>query len=232
MMTKRKTVISLIVNLLIFIITVVVFISYFFVEPNILIKNGWESLKYFTTDSNILTAIASLIVAVFDIRILQKKADTLPKAVVLFKFIGTSCVTMTFGATILFLMPFYGTMVIGGTLFIVHVSTPLMALLSFILLETVCHIRIREMLLALLPMYGYGMLYFIMVRVIGEANGGWKDFYAYNRGGNYGLSWLLMGTGCMAAAILPCVLHNVVLKISHKKAEKTTSAALPNDSHE
>ncbi|HCA55099.1 MAG TPA: hypothetical protein DEO95_06420, partial [Ruminococcaceae bacterium] len=132
----------------------------------------------------------------------------------------------------LFLMPFYGTMVIGGTLFIVHVSTPLMALLSFILLETVCHIRIREMLLALLPMYGYGMLYFIMVRVIGEANGGWKDFYAYNRGGNYGLSWLLMGTGCMAAAILPCVLHNVVLKIIHKKAEKTTSAAPQNDSHE
>ena len=56
-MTKKKTILSLIFNLLAFVSTIIIFISYFFEEPSILIQNGWDSLKYFTTDSNILVAV-------------------------------------------------------------------------------------------------------------------------------------------------------------------------------
>ena len=52
-MSKRKTILSLIFNVLAFVSTVIIFISYFFEEPSILIQNGCDSLKYFTTDSKI-----------------------------------------------------------------------------------------------------------------------------------------------------------------------------------
>ena len=220
MMSKTKTIISLIVNLLIFVITVVVFISYFFTEPNILIKTGWESLKYFTTDSNLLVAAASLVVAICEIRMLKGDIKTLPRAAVMFKFIGSACVMMTFGATMLFLMPHYGTMVISGGLFIVHVSTPLMAVLSLMLLETVHRIRIPELFIPLIPMFLYGAVYYVMVKVLGEAHGGWKDFYAYDRGGQYIWSLIFMTLGCVVAAVLTGVLHNLLVKHAEKKLKK------------
>lgn len=215
-MTRKKALISLICNILAFISTVFAIISYFFIEPNILIQNGFDSLKYFTTDSNILVAIACAVTAISDIRILAGKSDTIPRPVLMFKFIGTACVTLTMTATVLFLMPVYGTFVIKGSLFIVHVSTPLLALLSFVFLETVHHISIPKSLLGTVPMMIYGIVYYIEVAVIGEANGGWKDFYVYDRGGHWILSTVLMTSGCFVASILTAVIHNLALKHSLK----------------
>lgn len=216
-MTKKKVLISLTFNILAFISTIYAIISYFFIEPNILIQNGLDSIKYFTTDSNILAAIACAVTAIFDIRILTKKSDTIPKSVMMLKFIGTACVTLTMTATVLFLMPVYGMFVLKGSLFIVHVSTPLLALLSFVFLETVHYISIPKSLLGTVPMMIYGIVYYIEVAVIGEANGGWKDFYAYNRGGHWFLSTVLMTSGCFVAAILTAVVHNLYLKHITKK---------------
>ena len=131
-MSKRKTILSLIFNVLAFVSTVIIFISYFFEEPSILIQNGFDSLKYFTTDSNILAAVVCAVTAVYDIRILSGKSDTLPQAVLILKFIGTACVTLTMVATVLFLMPVYGMFVLKGSLIIVHVTTPLLALIFWI----------------------------------------------------------------------------------------------------
>ncbi len=44
-MTKRKVLLSLIFNILAFISTIYAIISYFFIEPNILIQNGLDSLN-------------------------------------------------------------------------------------------------------------------------------------------------------------------------------------------
>ncbi len=216
-MSKRKKILSLIFNVLAFVSTVIIFISYFFEEPSILIQNGFDSLKYFTTDSNILVAVVCAITAVYDIRILAGKSDTLPQAVLILKFIGTACVTLTMTATVLFLMPVYGMFVLKGSLIIVHVTTPLLALISFVFFETVHRISIPKSLLGAVPMMLYGIMYYIEVAVIGEANGGWKDFYAYNRGGHWLLSTVLMTSGCFVAAILTAVIHNLYLKHVTKK---------------
>ncbi len=215
-MSKRKTILSLIFNILAFVSTAVIFVSYFFEEPSILIQNGFDSLKYFTTDSNILAAIVCAVTAVYDIRILSGKSDTLPQAVLILKFIGTACVTLTMVATVLFLMPVYGMFVLSGSLIVVHATTPLLALISFVFFETVHHISIPKSLLGAVSMMLYGIVYYLEVKVIGEANGGWKDFYAYNRGGHWLLSTVLMTSGCFVAAILTAVIHNIVLKKQKK----------------
>ena len=60
MTAKTKTVLSLIINGVILLVTTGVMISYF-ISPGELIENGWDSFKFFTTDSNILAAISSLV---------------------------------------------------------------------------------------------------------------------------------------------------------------------------
>ena len=42
--------------------------------------NGFDAFRFFTTDSNVLVAIASVTVAIADIRILLGKTENLPKA--------------------------------------------------------------------------------------------------------------------------------------------------------
>ncbi|MBQ7521897.1 MAG: hypothetical protein IJU14_03360 [Clostridia bacterium] len=207
MMTKKKTMLSLITNLLIFVITVCVVISYFFAEPNVLIQHGVDAFRFFTTDSNILVAIASITVAIADIRILLGKTESLPKAILLFKFVGTACVTLTMTATVGFLMPVYGTFVMQGSLIIVHAITPLLALLSFVFLENVYCISIPQSLIGTIPMMIYGLVYAFMV-----THHIWDDFYRYNRGGQWLLSAIFMTSGCFVMAIITALLHNLALR--------------------
>ncbi len=211
-MTKRKTILSLIANILIVVLTAAIVCSYFSAKPSLLVQSGFGSFRYFTTDSNVLVAIAALVTAVCDIRILAKKTDTIPKAALMFKFVGTACVMLTMIVTILFLVPVYGGFVFRGTLIIVHAVTPLLAVLSFAFLETVHHIKRLPSLAGVVPMMLYGIVYYIEVRVIGEENGGWKDFYMYNRGGQWFLSLFLLTAGCFAVTLLTAFIHNLVLK--------------------
>lgn len=209
MISKRKAAASLIFNTLIFVITVAVVISYFFEEPGPLIQNGYESFRFFTTDSNILVAAASLVIALCDIMILKNRTDTIPKGVILFKFVGTACVFLTFSVTLLFLLPQYGPIVYKRTLTIVHVTNPLMALFSLIFLETSHKLRLREILIGVVPMFIYGIIYLIEVVVVGTENGGWKDFYGFNQNGQWYFSIILMTVGSFAASAAVAVLHNL-----------------------
>ena len=63
-MSKTKNIISLIINAAIFVTTVFVLFFTLFFKADPLIKHGYETFKFFTTDSNILSAIAALIVLI------------------------------------------------------------------------------------------------------------------------------------------------------------------------
>ena len=106
-MTKTKAGISLILNCLTATITAFIIVLLFFIDDPV-INNGWESFLFFTTDANILTAVASVIIAVYDIRILRGKADALPKYAELLKFVGVVSLMLTFATVIFFLVPLYG----------------------------------------------------------------------------------------------------------------------------
>lgn len=214
MTTKKQTVFSLTANILIVILTAATVTSYFFEEPNQLIQNGFDSLRFFTTDSNILVALAAAVMIVCDIRLLTRKSATIPKSILMFKFVGTACVTLTMTATIFFLMPVYGTFVISGSLLIVHVITPLLALLSFVLAEKVHRISIPQSLWGTVPMMIYGIVYAVMV-----TNGIWNDFYQYNRGGHWFLSAVFMTSGCFVMAMITALLHNLAIK-KQKSSDK------------
>ena len=176
MSVKTKATVSLIINFLIAAVTTGIIISYFFTESN-LIKNKEEIFQFFTTDSNILAVAAAFVVMIFDIKILRGKA-------IILKFAGTACLMITFLTSLFYLVPMYGfSFIFGGTFLHMHMTAPLMSLLSLCIFEKGERLSFMKSHLAYVPMAVYAAVYFIMVSVIGEANGGWRDLYSFGKNG-------------------------------------------------
>ena len=200
--TKTKALISLILNCLTSSVTTLVIVLLFFIDDPV-INNGWESFLFFTTDANILTAIASIIVAFYDIRILRGKAYSIPKYAELLKFVGVVSLMLTFATVMIMLIPLYGAAYeLGGTNCHMHLGAPMMSLISFWFCEKRSKITVAESLLGLLPTSIYAAVYYVMVIAIGAENGGWIDFYAFNQGGR----WLPVLVAIMIATFVICML--------------------------
>ena len=216
-MSKSKNIISLIMNIIIFAATVMVIVSIFVWHTDRLIKHSYETFKFFTTDSNILSAVASLIVAIFQIRIITGKAKEIPNWVVVLKYIAVTSVMVTFTTVMLFLGPLYGyDFVLKGTSFYLHLALPLLALASFWLFEPYCAISKKQIHIAVLPMAIYGTVYLIQVLI----TGGWEDFYGFNTGGMWYVSIALMVIGTYALAIIIRLLHNHWVKRQMRSNEQ------------
>ena len=206
-MTKKKAGISLILNCLTasitaFIIVLFIIVLLFFIDDPVL-DNGWESFLFFTTDANLLTAIASVIVAICDIRILRGKANALPKYAELLKYVGVVSLMLTFATVMLFMVPVYGVSYeLGGTNCHMHLVAPMMSLFSFVFCEKSSKITLKESLLGLLPTAVYATVYYVMVVAIGADNGGWIDFYTFNQGGR----WFPVLVAIMLATFVICLL--------------------------
>ena len=67
----------------------------------------------------------------------------------------------------------------------------------------------HTVLLSLLPTALYGVLYYIMVMVIGAENGGWDDFYGFNGGGAWYISAVFMFAGTYAIGVILWAAHKI-----------------------
>ena len=219
-MSKTKNIISLIINAAIFVTTVFVLFFTLFFKADPLIKHGYETFKFFTTDSNILSAIAALIVLIFQIRILTGKSKEIPRWAMILKYIGTTAVMVTFTVVMTFLGPLYTYyFVLKGTAFYMHLVGPLLALVSLWLCEAYYVIPKRVIHLAVIPTAVYGAVYLTEVLIIGEFDG-WDDFYGFNTGGMWYLSVAMIILGTYILAIVIRLLHNHCTKKRIKKREE------------
>ena len=211
-MSKKQALISLILNSLIVLGTTGVVISYFFIKLDYL-DSPFQRFCFFTTDSNILSAIVALVVVIFDIKILRGKNNALPHIVELFKFVAVTAVILTFCTVMVLLVPVYGAeSELLGTGAYMHVGGPMLALLSFTLVEKSTRLSVPETFLCLVPVVIYGAVYFVEVILIGEQNGGWPDFYSFNRSGNWMLTVVIILAATIAIGFLVRLLHNINIK--------------------
>ena len=220
-MSKTKNIISLIINAAIFVTTVFVLFFTLFFKADPLIKHGYETFKFFTTDSNILSAIAALIVLIFQIRILTGKSKEIPRWAMILKYIGTTAVMVTFTVVMTFLGPIIYTypFVLRNTMIYTHLFGPLLAFVSFWLFEPYYVIPKRVIHLAVIPTAVYGAVYLTEVLIIGEFDG-WDDFYGFNTGGMWYLSVAMIILGTYILAIVIRLLHNHCTKKRIKKREE------------
>ena len=186
---KVKTIFAAAVNGLIVILTIYGMSRFFTVggDGNMPVMNT-SCFRFFTVDSNLLAAIGSLLMLIGQLRQLGKD-EPLPAAFLVLKHVGSTAVGVTFFTVFCFLGMLYGyaSMIAGVNLYM-HLITPLLAMLGFILLEKQPPIRFRSISLGLLPTLLYGVVYVYLV-VIRKR---WPDFYGFNIGGHWILSCCLM----------------------------------------
>lgn len=177
--------------------------------------DGKESLRYFTVESNILCALSCLVVLIYNIR-----GIGIPKWVLKFKFVGCVSVGVTMVVALGFLGPTIGfDLMLEGVNLLLHLIMPLLAILSFIILEGEIQYKNRfgvrsknrpisfsESTLGMIPTFIYGVVYYYFVFIAGR----WEDFYGFNSGIMAG-KWYIM----YAAIILLSFLLGVMIRGFH-----------------
>jgi hypothetical protein len=151
--------------------------------------------RFFTILSNMLCAFACLLVLVFRI------VGNVPASVLVLKYVGTSCVTLTFLTVMVFLGPFvysYKQLLSGPDLFF-HAVNPLLAIVSYLAWDR-AQGSFSHVLLGTLPVFLYACLYLKKV-VLDPEEKRWEDFYGLNKG-----HWLFSFIIMVAAGFLISVV--------------------------
>ena len=153
-----------------------------------IIKHGRNSpmkvvLRYFTALSNILCAIAALAV------VIGRLCGQVPQAVLVLKYISTCAVTVTLRTVLAFLGPMIGYKpLLTGPDFWLHLVCPVLAIVSLLAWDKP-NLGIGAVLLGALPVVAYGLLYLSKV-ILAPAEKRWDDFYGFNRGGRWPVSFV------------------------------------------
>ena len=187
---------SIIINWTIFVATFALTLRCFRYEGEWALRRGLKAFRYFTVLSNVFCALTALVMA------LAQMKDAVTPAVLLLKYLGTVSVTVTLLTVFLFLGPTQGyrTMLEGDNLYM-HLIGPGLAIGSFCFLEKQ-PFSFPVALLGLLPVALYGALYLYRVIYAPEATR-WEDFYGFNMGGKWPLSFaaMLLGTLLVCVAL-------------------------------
>ena len=168
---------------------------------NMQVSGAWAFI-YFTVDSNVLCAAACLLAALY-----RAASGKMPWWVLIFKYIGTTAVTVTLMTVVVFLGPVLGyTGMFSGINLYLHLLAPLAAILSFVFWDDERKLNKKFIGLSVLPTFLYGMVYLYQVVCVGAENGGWHDFYGFNMGGRWYVSVVAM---LLATALLGVILRSL-----------------------
>ena len=190
--------VDIILNAVIFLVTAILVILMFRKEGQWVPERGKKAFRFYTVQSNCLCAAVSLLMAVAAL------AGPVPQWVWILKYIGTAAVTVTMLTVFLFLAPSIGkdwfqVLIKGASNAFMHVLTPLMALLSFCLLEK-RGMSFPQCLWGMPPVVLYGPIYLYKIIYAPEGKR-WEDFYGFNKGGK----WPIAFTGMVIGTFLICL---------------------------
>lgn len=163
-------------------------------------QRGRSAMRFFTAQSNVLCAVSALLMCFFP----------QSRGIWLLKYIGTAAVTVTMLTVFLFLAPSIGKewlVLLKGPDFFMHLITPLMALISFCALEK-RGMDFGTCMLGLLPVVLYGPWYLYKIRFAPEGKR-WEDFYGFNRGGKWPVSFAMMLLGTFLICLGIAGLQNL-----------------------
>ena len=188
-----KRITSIILNLLIFLLTLLSWGSMVFAitDGGMLSMPGWRSLRFFTVLSNLFNAEVCLAYAA------GRLGGCVSERMQVWKLMGTTAVGLTFLTVMGFLGPVfgYGGMFPGGNLWL-HLLLPAASILGYLLLDSDVPLPLRKTGWAVVPVLVYGVGYFgnILIQGVGD----WPDRHDF-----YG--FLLWGW-CPGAVIIAALL--------------------------
>ena len=141
---------------------------------------GLRTFCMFTVNSNILCAAAMAMVIPYTLDGLRTHNYHMPRWIVNLVYMGVTAVALTFLISLFILSPVKGFLLIfTGSRFFLHGVCPILAIVAFCFFMSEKRLRLRDSLLALIPVLIYAAVYVVMVVVVGEEKGGWNDFYGF-----------------------------------------------------
>ncbi len=141
---------------------------------------GLRTFCMFTVNSNILAAAAMAMVIPYTMDGLRTHNYHMPRWIVDLVYMGVTAVALTFLVSLFILSPVKGfRLIFSGSRFFLHGVCPLLAVIAFCFFMSEKQIRLVDSLLVLVPVMIYASVYYVMVVVVGEENGGWNDFYGF-----------------------------------------------------
>lgn len=185
-------------------------------EPNQLVKEvGWKSYHMFTILSNLLMAVISAMCIPFAVDGMRYRNYHLPRWYVNLLYAGTTGVSITFIIALTVLSPaagFYRIMLYSDNLFL-HLICPVLSILLFLFVNSDHRVSWKDSLIAIIPVCIYMVAYLILVFVVGEEAGGWRDHYQVYRILEYiplPLLIILFPFICFAIASVLRIAHNAI----------------------
>ena len=195
---------DIILNLAIFLVTVVLVIRFGWKDGQRAPGRIRKAFRFFTCQSNVLCAAASLLTAVC------LAAGSLPRWVWILKYVGTAAVTVTMLTVFLFLAPSvgkdWGNVLLRKSDLYMHLLTPLAALVSFCVFEK-RGMTFPVCLWGLLPVVCYGPLYLYRILYAPEEKR-WEDFYGFNKQGKWPVAFAAMLAGTFLICLGLMALQN------------------------
>ena len=190
--------ISLFINIIIIITTVILVVRFFREDGRWNPARGKRAFRYFTTQSNVLCAVSALAMCLFP------EADW----AYYLKVMGTVAVTVTMLTVLIFLGRIYGykPLLTGSDLFM-HLITPLLAIVSLCVFER-RGISFLGSLIGVIPVALYAPLYLYNV-VYAPEEKRWEDFYGFNRDGKWPVAYALMVAGAAVICVVYCFVLNL-----------------------
>lgn len=170
----KKLKISLIINILIVILTVIssiiMFTGFKFMHDYSLVLETTKigMFKFFTVDSNLLMGLVSLIFIIEEIKVLNGKEKEIKKIYYILKLMAATSVGLTFFVVFAYLGPIteYGikSMITNSNLFF-HLIIPVISILNFILFEKTDKLKFKDIKYGLVPTIIYSLFYLINVLI-------------------------------------------------------------------
>ena len=165
---KRNIKISLIINILVVVMTIVASIIMFTgfkfmnVYETVLESTRIGMLRFFTVESNLLMGIVSLLFAINEVRLLNNKINEIGTKMYNLKLMSCTAVGLTFFVVFAYLGPIskngIPSMLMNSNLFF-HLLIPVISILNFICFEKTNKIRLKDTLCGLIPTALYEVYY-------------------------------------------------------------------------
>lgn len=155
-----------------------------------------EVFRYFTVLSNVFCALASAAAAV------SAAAGGISFRVSVFKYTATCAVTVTMLTVFVFLAPTVGSLapLIQEQDLYLHLICPSLAAATYLLFDAAA-MPFSFTLIGTSPVLLYGLFYLYKIMYAPEEKR-WEDFYTFNRGGKWPISFAAMLLGAFLISIV------------------------------
>ena len=170
-------------------------------------ESGIGTLRMFTTLSNIAAAVTAFMCLPFQIDGLRRDRYNLPAWIVIVMYMGAVGTFLTFSIAITLISAYQGFVVtmFGNSNLFLHTINPILITILFVLIISDTRIKFKTSLLALIPVFAYAIVYFIMVFIVKH----WRDHYQTSTVIPLPLSGLLIFAVAFGVCQLLRYLHNL-----------------------